>query len=72
MGGGEGTMDVHNKTPFNCSRKQICSQTEHYNATKQCDNLSVHQNNHHSHLLQNVPDDYCDEPKHVEHCYMAL
>ena len=51
VGGGEGTMDVQNKSPYNCSRKQIYSETEHFNVTKQCDNVSVHHNRHQAHLL---------------------
>jgi hypothetical protein len=60
-GGGEGTMDVQNKTPYNCCRKQIYSQTEHFNATAQCDNVSVHQNHHQAHLLQNFKINFCDK-----------
>jgi len=52
-------MGVHNKTPYNCSRKQIYSQTEHFNATKQCDNVSVHPNHHHAHLLQKFKLNFC-------------
>jgi hypothetical protein len=47
VGGG---MNVQDKTPYNFNTKQICSQTKHFNATKQYDNVSVHR---HVHLLPN-------------------
>jgi hypothetical protein len=51
--GGGGVMDVQNKSSYYCSRMQEYSQTEHCSAAKQCDNVTVHQNHHYAHLLQN-------------------
>jgi hypothetical protein len=60
-GEGEGTLDVRNKTPFNFNRKQIYSPTEHFNPTKQCDNVLVHHNYHHPHLLQKFKINFCNK-----------